>query len=116
MTTTRPGSGWKRRPGGSPWGLRAWLAFAQSKGKKLEISEWGVGRRGDNPTYIQNMYEFFRDAGDGLAHEGYHQRQWPLTLLEDQHSRSRVPYIDTLSDQLCLRLDEARSSAGEWRG
>ena len=26
---------------------------------------------GDNPTYIQNMYEFFRDAGDGLAHEGY---------------------------------------------
>ncbi len=63
--------GMETAAGGSPWGLRAWLAFAQSKGKKLEISEWGVGRRGDNPTYIQNMYEFFRDAGDGLAHEGY---------------------------------------------
>ena len=56
---------------GSPWGLRAWLAFAKSKGKQLELSEWGVGRVGDNPAYIQNMYQFFRDAGSTLAHEGY---------------------------------------------
>ena len=56
---------------GSPWGLRAWLAFAKSKGKKLEMAEWGGGRRGDNPSYIQNMHNFFRDAGAGLAHEGY---------------------------------------------
>ena len=56
---------------GSPWGLRAWLAFAKSKGKKLELAEWGGGRRGDNPSYIQNMHNFFRDAGAGLAHEGY---------------------------------------------
>jgi hypothetical protein len=56
---------------GSPWGLRAWLAFARSKGKGLELSEWGVGRVGDNPSYIQKMYSFFSDAGDTLAHEGY---------------------------------------------
>ena len=71
---------------GSPWGLRAWLAFARSKGKQLEMAEWGVGRRGDNPTYIQNMYEFFRDAGSGLAHEGY------LNGREHQlYSATRVP-------------------------
>lgn len=56
---------------GSPWGLRAWLSFARSKGKRLEMAEWGAGRSGDNPAYIENMYDFFRSAGDGLAHESY---------------------------------------------
>jgi hypothetical protein len=55
----------------SPWGLRAWLAFARGKGKKLELAEWGVGRRGDRPEYIQGMHDFLHDAGDGIAHEGY---------------------------------------------
>ena len=27
---------------GGPQGLRAWLAFAKSKGKKLAIGEWGA--------------------------------------------------------------------------
>ena len=27
---------------GGPQGLRAWLAFAKSRGKKLAIGEWGV--------------------------------------------------------------------------
>ena len=57
--------------GDSPWGLGAWLAFARAKGKKLELAEWGVGRRGDNPDYISKMYDFFRGAGSTLAHEGY---------------------------------------------
>jgi hypothetical protein len=71
---------------GGPWGLRAWLAFARSKGKKLELAEWGVGRRGDNAAYIENMYEFFRDAGSSLAHEGY------LNGREHQlYSSTRVP-------------------------
>ena len=56
---------------GSPVGLRAWLAFAKSKGKKLELAEWGVGRHGDNPDYITEMHDFFRAAGSDLAHEGY---------------------------------------------
>lgn len=56
---------------GSPWGLRAWLAFAKAKGRKLEVAEWGVGRVGDNPDYIQATHDFFRDAGADLAHEGY---------------------------------------------
>jgi hypothetical protein len=71
---------------GSPWGLRAWLAFAKSKGKQLQLSEWGGGRAGDNPGYIDDMHAFFRDAGGSLAHEGY------LNSREHQlYSTTRIP-------------------------
>ena len=57
--------------GKSPWGLKAWAKFAQGKGKRLAISEWGVGRVGDNPDYIKNMHEFLSEAGGIIAHEAY---------------------------------------------
>jgi hypothetical protein len=56
---------------GGPWGLRAWLAFARDKGRKLAFGEWGVGRAGDNPQYIQEMHDFLEEAGDSIAHESY---------------------------------------------
>jgi hypothetical protein len=56
---------------GGPWGLRAWLAFARDKGKKLAFGEWGVGRAGDKPQYIKDMHDFFTEAGDSIAHEAY---------------------------------------------
>lgn len=56
---------------GGPWGLRSWVEFARSKGKKFAIGEWGVGRRGDNPGYIQNMHNFLQWAGGSIAHEAY---------------------------------------------
>ena len=80
---------------GGPWGLQAWLAFARSKGKKLEMAEWGGGRVGDNPAYIQKMYNFFRSAGDGLAHEGY------LNNGEHQlYSATRLPKTSAMYRQL----------------
>ena len=54
-----------------PWGLKAWAKFAQDHGKRLAISEWGVGRRGDNPDYIKNMHKFLSEAGGIIAHEAY---------------------------------------------
>jgi hypothetical protein len=57
---------------GGPWGLRAWVQFARSKGKKFAIGEWGVGRRGDNPRYIENMHDFLKWAGSSIAHEAYY--------------------------------------------
>jgi hypothetical protein len=70
---------------GQPWGLRAWLSFAQARGKKLEMAEWGVGRLGDRPSYIQQMHDFFHHAGAGLAHEGYfnsgNKQLYPSTNL-----------------------------------
>lgn len=56
---------------GGPWGLRAWVDFARSKGKKFAIGEWGVGRLGDRPSYIQNMYDFLRENSDDIDHEAY---------------------------------------------
>ena len=56
---------------GGPWGLRSWLAFARSKGKKLAFGEWGVGRAGDNPDFIRKMHDFLASAGDSIAHEAY---------------------------------------------
>ena len=62
---------WGETYKGGPWGLRAWLQFARDKGRKIGFGEWGVGRDGDNPQYIQDMYDFFKDAGRDLAYEAY---------------------------------------------
>ena len=56
---------------GGPWGLRAWLALARDKGRKLAFGEWGVGRTGDNPQYIQDMHNFLVEAGTSIAYELY---------------------------------------------
>ena len=39
---------------GGPQKLRAWLAFAKSKGKKLAIGEWGVVICGSCPLAFSN--------------------------------------------------------------
>ena len=52
-------------------GLESLVPIRGSKGKKFEISEWGVGRSGDNPQYIQDMYNFLQWAGNSIAHEAY---------------------------------------------
>jgi hypothetical protein len=56
---------------GGPWGLEAWADFARSKGKKFCLGEWGVGRAGDNPTYIQQMHDFLERNAGTIAHEAY---------------------------------------------
>lgn len=56
---------------GGPWGLQAWADFARSKGKKFCLGEWGVGRDGDNSTYIQQMHDFLERNVDIIAHEAY---------------------------------------------
>jgi len=57
-------------------GLNDWLAFALAHGKKLSVPEWGLfvtsnHGNGDNATYIQNMYNFFRANAANLAYEAY---------------------------------------------
>jgi hypothetical protein len=62
---------WDELYKGGPWGLRAWLKFAQDRKMRIGFGEWGVGRDGDNPQYIQDMYDFFKEAGSDLSHEAY---------------------------------------------
>lgn len=56
---------------GGPWGLEAWLAFAKSQGKKFAVSEWGVGRKGDNKAFIEKTFDFFRKNASSIAYEAY---------------------------------------------
>ena len=47
------------------------MDFARAHGKKFAIPEWGVGRRGDKPEFIQKMHEFFTQNADNIAYESY---------------------------------------------
>ena len=77
---------------GGPWGLRAFLQFAKSKGKKFAIGEWGVGRVGDNPTYIQNMHAFLKEAGGDLAYEAYFNAKEHRLFPTNMNPRSAEAY------------------------
>ena len=75
---------------GGPWGLRAWLDLARAKGVKLALGEWGVGRAGDNPQYIQDMHDFLVEAGDTIAYESYFNTGvYPLFPADQNQSRAR---------------------------
>jgi beta-mannanase len=66
--------------GDSPVGIGAWLAFAHAHGKLLSVPEWGVDNgdgTGDDPVYVQNMYDFFRAHGSAIAYEAYFNAQCP---------------------------------------
>ena len=63
-------------------GMNAWLAFAREHGKKLSFPEWGLYTttfengdpapgHGDQPDYIQHMYDFFRVNAADIAYEAY---------------------------------------------
>jgi hypothetical protein len=76
---------------GGPWGLRAWCAFAASKGKTLGLGEWGVGRAGDNPQYIQDMHDFLHECGGRVTYEAYFNngqyRLYPVGNLPNSRAR-----------------------------
>ncbi len=61
-----------------PWGLGTWLKFAQDRGKKLGVGEWGIKQlsgqtsaMADDPVYMDNMYKFFHNNADAIAYETY---------------------------------------------
>ena len=82
---------------GGCWGLRCWLQFVKDQRLKnypnlrLAFGEWGVGRAGDNPQYIQDMRDFFVEAGSYLAHEAYNNsgkfQLYPVNKLPKSSSR-----------------------------
>jgi Glycosyl hydrolase family 26 len=60
-----------------PEGLCSVIAFARSHGKKFSVPEWGVvtasgtNGGGDNPFYIQKMYDTFSANADVLSYQSY---------------------------------------------
>jgi hypothetical protein len=71
--------GWQQQLNG-PYGLNYWLNFAKEHGKKLSVPEWGLVSTnqygseagGDDPTYIQDMYNFFVANRAYIAFESYY--------------------------------------------
>ncbi len=64
----------------APEGINKWLAFAKALGKPFSVDEWGVWAHegkadfrygGDNPAFIQGMYDFFMSNKDSLGYESY---------------------------------------------
>ncbi|WP_307874785.1 glycoside hydrolase family 26 protein [Frankia nepalensis] len=59
-----------------PSGLCTVVKEARARGKKFSVPEWGVvsgeGGGGDNPFFIEKMYEIFHANADILAYEVYY--------------------------------------------
>ncbi|MCD5350863.1 hypothetical protein LR393_12385 [Kineosporia mesophila] len=59
------------------FGLVFWSDFAESQGKKLSLPEWGLWERpdghggGDNPYFIQQMYEFIDNPQNHVGYQAY---------------------------------------------
>jgi hypothetical protein len=62
---------------GGPRGLAFWSDFAQRRGKRMSLPEWGLWKRkdghggGDNPFFIQKMHAFITDPANDIAYQGY---------------------------------------------
>ncbi len=57
-------------------GLCYVIRFAREHGKKVGVGEWGAAScsgdgGGDNPFYIQKMFETFKAAGDVMGYDAY---------------------------------------------
>lgn len=63
---------------GDPTGIGTWLAYAQARGKRIGVSEWGIWQTSgetatyaDDPVYIDDMFKFFKANAAGVAFETY---------------------------------------------
>ena len=72
---------YKKRDGVTPLpgcnGPATWADFARQQGVHFGIGEWGVkglsesGAEGDNPVFIEGIWNFLNDINDVLAYECY---------------------------------------------
>ena len=59
-----------------PEGIQAWLDYCKSKRKPMSLPEWGLWSTdkaggGDNPAFIQYMYNFLKKNRNSIAYEAY---------------------------------------------
>ena len=67
-----------------PHGLCTVIDFARDHGKEVGVTEWGVidSGMGDNPLYMEKMYETFSAASDVMAYETYFNSSEHGTTLD----------------------------------
>ncbi|MGY3620758.1 glycoside hydrolase family 26 protein [Bradyrhizobium sp. USDA 10063] len=66
----------------APFGLEWHRDFAARHGKRVSFPEWGVGHAGDNPYFIQKMYDWFVENQHSIAYAAYFNVDglWPTQI------------------------------------
>ncbi|MDN5750960.1 MAG: hypothetical protein L0H64_21040, partial [Pseudonocardia sp.] len=66
-------------------GLCSVIDFARAHGKGVGVTEWGVisSGIGDNPVYMEKMFETFMAAADVMEYETYFNEENFATTLDD---------------------------------
>jgi hypothetical protein len=68
---------WAEHIYGGDRGLKYWAAFAKTHGKPMSLPEWGLWQRpdgtggGDDPYYLQQMYNFITDKANNVSYQAY---------------------------------------------
>jgi hypothetical protein len=72
--------------GGSQSGIGSWYTYAQSKGKKFGVAEWGIWdtssvtqAQADDPNYIQFMFSWFKAHASGISYDVYQNNNTSTT-------------------------------------
>ncbi|CAI7977139.1 Beta-mannanase [Frankia sp. Hr75.2] len=90
-------------------------AAARERGKQFAVPEWGLvrstGGGGDNPFYVEKMYELFVANRDILAYEGYYSASPAET--ENVGSSLHNPTANPESAKRYLELFGPRVSAAQ---
>lgn len=78
------------------YGWKYWEDFTSSHGKQFCVPEWGLHKDGggDNPAYIQFMYDHFVSLGSDLGFEAYFDERasYIQNSLIDSNPNSRATY------------------------
>ncbi len=81
---------------GGLYGIKTYLDFAKARGKKLGVAEWGCmldgthpGAYGDNPEFINGMFQFFTNNAAFIAYECYFNQS---DSRLSQHPLARAKY------------------------
>jgi len=75
----------------APFGLHWHKEFAAQHGKTMSYPEWGVGNFGDNPFFIQQMYNWLVDNERNIAYAAYFNVDgaWPTQIDNNRFPESQ---------------------------
>lgn len=75
----------------APFGLHWHKEFAARHGKAMSYPEWGVGNFGDNPFFVQQMYNWFVENERNIAYAAYFNVDgtWPTQIDNNQFPDSQ---------------------------
>jgi beta-mannanase len=74
------------------FGLNWQKSFAAAHGKLMSYPEWGVGEAGDNPYFVQQMYNWFVANAPQIAYACYFNVDgaWPTEIDNNQFPQSQA--------------------------